>query len=99
MFYVCVGWPGACPGLQGSAFVHASPWLLETGLGALLGGTWTSKMAKIMDPTLPLLSVLGFWAIILGYFGGPGNSISVGVSFVLEADFEGLKQDPTYCMV
>ena len=29
-------------------------------------------MAKIMDPILPILSVLGCWAIILGSFGGPG---------------------------
>ena len=29
-------------------------------------------MAKIMDPILPLLSILGYWAIILGSFGGPG---------------------------
>ena len=31
-------------------------------------------MAKIMDPILPILSVLGYWAIILGSFGGPGRS-------------------------
>ena len=30
-------------------------------------------MAKIMDPILPLLSILGYWAIILGSFGGPGR--------------------------
>ena len=35
--------------------------------------TWTSKMAKIMDPILPILSILGYWAIILGSFGGPGT--------------------------
>ena len=35
--------------------------------------TWTSKMAKIMDPILPILSVLRCWAIILGSFGGPGT--------------------------
>ena len=29
-------------------------------------------MAKIMDPILPILSILGYWAIILGSFGGPG---------------------------
>ena len=27
-------------------------------------------MAKIMDPILTILSVLGYWAIILGSFGG-----------------------------
>ena len=27
-------------------------------------------MAKIMDPILPILSMLGYWAIILGFFGG-----------------------------
>ena len=31
-------------------------------------------MAKIMDPILPVLSILGYWAIILGSFGGPGSS-------------------------
>ena len=35
--------------------------------------TWTSKMAKIMDPILPILSMLGYWASILGSFGGPGK--------------------------
>ena len=29
-------------------------------------------MAKIMDPILPILSILEYWAIILGSFGGPG---------------------------
>ena len=29
-------------------------------------------MAKIMDPILPILSMLGNWSIILGSFGGPG---------------------------
>ena len=33
---------------------------------------WTAKMAKIMDPILPILSILGYRAIILGSFGGPG---------------------------
>ena len=36
----------------------------------LFACTWTSKMAKIVDP---ILSVLGYWAIILGSFGGPGS--------------------------
>ena len=27
-----------------------------------------------MDPILTILSVLGYWAIILGSFGGPGRS-------------------------
>ena len=31
--------------------------------------TWTSKMAKILDP-LPVLSILGYWAIVLCSFGG-----------------------------
>ena len=29
-------------------------------------------MAKIMDPILTILSILGHWSIILGSFGGPG---------------------------
>ena len=32
-------------------------------------------MAKTMDPILPILSVLGYWAIILGSFGGPGRGV------------------------
>ena len=31
-------------------------------------------MAKIMDPILPILYILRYWAIILGSFGGPGKS-------------------------
>ena len=38
-------------------------------------GAWTSKMAKIMDPILPILSILEYWAIILGSFGGPGRCL------------------------
>ena len=30
-------------------------------------------MAKIMDPVLPILSILGYRAIILGSLGGLGN--------------------------
>ena len=30
-------------------------------------------MAKIMNPILPILSILGCWAIILGSFGGPAK--------------------------
>ena len=39
-----------------------------------LGGIFLDlqSMAKIMDPTLPLLSILGYWAIVLSSFGGPG---------------------------
>ena len=32
-------------------------------------------MAKIMDPMLPILSILRSWAIILGSFGGPGKAL------------------------
>ena len=32
-------------------------------------------MAKIMDPIMPILSILGNWAIILGFFGGPGMHV------------------------
>ena len=31
-------------------------------------------MAKIMDPILPILTVLGFWAIFGGSLGGPGST-------------------------
>ena len=30
-------------------------------------------MAKILDPILPVVSILGYWAIILGFFEGPGK--------------------------
>ena len=30
-------------------------------------------MAKIMEPILPIPSILGYWSIILGSFGGPGR--------------------------
>ena len=30
-------------------------------------------MARIMDPILPTLSILGYWGIIFGSFGGPGT--------------------------
>ena len=32
-------------------------------------------MAKRMDPILPIPSILGYWSIILGSFGGPGKSL------------------------
>ena len=31
------------------------------------------KMANIVDPILPILSILAYWAIVLGSFGGPGK--------------------------
>ena len=31
-----------------------------------------TKRDRIMDPILPLLSILGYWAMILGPYGGPG---------------------------
>ena len=31
------------------------------------------SLAKIMDPILPILSIWGYSAIILGSFGGPGT--------------------------
>ena len=45
--------------------------------------TWTSKMAKIMDPILPILAILGYWAIILGSFGGPGTSLLSNHQFII----------------
>ena len=35
------------------------------------------KEPKIMDPILPVLSILGYWSIILGSVGGPGRHIDV----------------------
>ena len=41
-------------------------------------GTWTSKIAKIMDPILPsMLSILEYWAMILGFFEGPGTDLGL----------------------
>ena len=40
-------------------------------------------MAKIMDPILPILFVLGYWAIILGSFGGPGIKVRILCNWVL----------------
>ena len=38
------------------------------------------SMAKMMDPLLPILSMLGYWAIILVSSGGPGwNESNSGV--------------------
>ena len=34
-------------------------------------------MAQKMDPVLPLLSIWGYRAIILGSFGGPGTSLAI----------------------
>ena len=31
------------------------------------------SIAKIRDPILPRVSILGYWAILLGSFGGPGR--------------------------
>ena len=47
-------------------------------------------MAKIMDPILPILCILGYWAMILGSFGGPGTSATLPPE-----DSEG--KDPTIC--
>ena len=43
-------------------------------LGQHLPGPAT--VPKIMDTILPLLSTLGYWAIMLGTFGGPGNAVT-----------------------
>ena len=45
----------------------------DVGICDVYGSTWTFKMPKRIDPMLPILSVLGCWAIILGTFGGPGT--------------------------
>ena len=41
-------------------------WLLDYCHGIWVLGTWTSQIPKIMDPTLPRLLILGFWAINVG---------------------------------
>ena len=45
---------------------------------------WTSKMAKILDPILSILSILGYWAIILGIFGGPGEVLEYRAARLFE---------------
>ena len=35
-------------------------------------------MAKIMDPILAILSILRYWAIVLGSFGDPGSRVWTG---------------------
>ena len=60
--------------------------LTDMGLSNYNIITWTSKMPKmpkIMDPVLPILSILGYGAILLGTFGGPGmneNEVCSNVS-------------------
>ena len=39
-------------------------------------------MAKIMDPILPILSILGYRAIILGSVAGPGRSIPIKLAII-----------------
>ena len=31
------------------------------------------KERNIMDPMMPIVSIVAYWAIILGSFGGPGK--------------------------
>ena len=58
----------------GYSFVDPLEVLLEPwGVVKLQKFSWTSKMAKMMDPILPIVSILRYWAIILGSFGGPGS--------------------------
>ena len=37
-------------------------------------------MPKILEPILPILSILGYWAVILGTFEGPGSKLEPGGS-------------------
>ena len=53
-------------------------------------GTWTSEVAKIMDPVLPIPENLGYWSIILGSFGDPGTPPKCSVIMrPPDAPFEG----------
>ena len=61
--------------------VQAAAWRL-LGISNYLD---LQSMAKIMDPLLPILAVLGYWAIILGSFGGPGTQESS--RFALKGSF------------
>ena len=44
---------------------------------SLFGPTWSSKMAKIMAPILPIVFILRYWVIVWGSFGGPGIGINM----------------------
>ena len=49
----------------GGSAREAAPGVCNRDL-AISKSTWTSTVAKIMDPILPILSILGYWAIVLG---------------------------------
>ena len=55
-------------------------------------------MAKIMDPILPLLSILGYWSIVLGSFGGPGRCFPVGPCYGPVGFWWGLFYGPRFCI-
>ena len=43
----------------------------KPGTGALVELLGPPTEPRTMDPILPIVSILGYWAIILGSFGGP----------------------------
>ena len=47
-------------------------------------------MAKIMDPILPILFVLGCWTVVLGSFGGPGRPPNVPLLRALWSLLDGI---------
>ena len=69
-----LGPPKRDPGLPR----HRLRYLCEASYGSyftVIDVTWTSKIARIVDPIWPILSIFGYCAIILGSFGGPGSYI------------------------
>ena len=52
--------------LKGS--MVCTTWSIVYGVCYSFGGAWTSKMAQIMGPVLPILSILGYRAHCLGLF-------------------------------
>ena len=43
-------------------------------------------MPKLMDPMIPVLSILAYWASMFGLLGGPGDWISFqGIGIVVSA--------------
>ena len=67
-------YPWCCiPEFRGSPFNKACLGDRKRLSWGCIRGTWTSEMAKRMDPRLPRLSVLRYWAIVLGSFGGAGT--------------------------
>ena len=56
-------------------------------------------MANIMDPILPIASIMGSWAIILGSFGGPGICMYVDILGPSRGYYIMTKDPTTICVL